>query len=90
MTLNDQDSPAFVGRRQTDLACRVSTLLSFNPQHENEEAGLVLRGNEKNHYEIGITLKDGKRQVFLRKTLDGKIVEPVQYEEIGAGDLCCP
>jgi alpha-N-arabinofuranosidase len=87
VTLNDQDSPAFVGRRQTDLACRASTRLAFNPQHENEEAGLVLRGNEKNHYEIGITLKDGKRQVFFRKTLNGKIVEPVQYEEIGAGDV---
>jgi alpha-N-arabinofuranosidase len=87
VTLNDQDSPAFVGRRQTDLACHASTRLSFNPQHENEEAGLVLRGNEKNHYEIGITLKDGKRQVFFRKTLGGKIIEPVQYEEIGAGDV---
>jgi alpha-N-arabinofuranosidase len=85
--LNDQDSPAFVGRRQTDLACRASTRLAFNPQHENEEAGLVLRGNEKNHYEIGVTLKDGKRQVFFRKTLDGKIVEPVRYEEIGSGDV---
>jgi alpha-N-arabinofuranosidase len=85
--LNDQDSPAFVGRRQTDLACRASTRLSFNPQHENEEAGLVVRGNEKNHYEIGITLKNGKRQGFFRKTLDGKIVEPIQYEEIGAGDV---
>jgi len=87
VTLNDQDSPAFVGRRQTDLACRASTRLSFNPQHENEEAGLVLRGNEKNHCEIGVTLKDGKRQVFFRKTLDGKIIEPVQYEEIGSGDV---
>ena len=87
VTLNDQDSPAFVGRRQTDLACRASTRLAFNPQHENEEAGLVLRGNEKNHCEIGVTLKDGKRQVFFRKTLDGKIIEPVQYEEIGSGDV---
>ena len=87
VTLNDQDSPAFVGRRQTDLACRASTRLSFNPQRENEEAGLVVRGNDKNHYEIGITLKNGRRQVFLRKTLDGEIVKPVQYEEIGAGDV---
>jgi alpha-N-arabinofuranosidase len=76
-----------VGRRQTDLACCAFTRLSFNPQHENEEAGLVLRGNEKNHYEIGITLKDGKRQVFFRKTLGGKIIEPLQYEEIGSGDV---
>jgi alpha-N-arabinofuranosidase len=87
VTLNDQDSPAFVGRRQTDLACHASTRLSFNPRRENEEAGLVLRGNENNHYEIGLTMKDGKRQVFFRKTLDGKTIEPVQYEEIVSGDV---
>ncbi len=87
VTMGDVDSPAFVGRRQTDLAGRASTLISFNPQHENEEAGLVLRGNEKNHYEIGLTLKEGKRQVFFRKTLDGEVIEPVHYEETGPGDI---
>jgi alpha-N-arabinofuranosidase len=87
VTLNDQDSPAFVGRRQTDLSCRASTRLSFNPQHENEEAGLVLRGNEKNHFEIGITLRQGKRQVFLRKVLGGQVVAPVRFEAISSGDI---
>jgi xylan 1,4-beta-xylosidase len=87
VTLNDQDSPAFVGRRQTDLACRVSTRLSFEPQSDNEEAGLVLRGNDQNHYELGITRHDGKRMVFLRKILAGKVQEPVRYAEIGAGEV---
>jgi xylan 1,4-beta-xylosidase len=86
VTLDDKDSPAFVGRRQTDLTFHASTRLSFNPQHENEEAGLVLRGNEKNHYELGVTFKNGKRQIFLRKTLNGKLEEPFT-NEIGAGDI---
>jgi xylan 1,4-beta-xylosidase len=87
VTMNDQDSPAFVGRRQTDLNCRFATRLDFNPQHENEEAGLVIRGNEKDHYEIGITFHDGKRQAFFQKVLDGKTSEPVRYEAIGAGKV---
>ena len=87
VTMNDKDSPAFVGRRQTDLACAASIRLSFNPRQENEEAGLVLRGNEKNHYEIGVTLHNGERQVFFRKILDGKLSEPVRYEKIGDGDV---
>jgi alpha-N-arabinofuranosidase len=87
VTMNDQDSPAFVGRRQTDLACRASTRLSFNPQRENEEAGLVVRGNLKYHYDLGITLLDGKRQVFFRKLLDGKNNGPVHYQPIGSGDI---
>src|SRR5208283_2921355 len=32
VTLNDVDSPTFVGRRQTDLACEISTRLSFSPK----------------------------------------------------------
>lgn len=87
VTLNDKDSPAFVGRRQEDFACVASTRLDFKPQHENEEAGLVVRGNDKNHYEIGITLRDGKLKVFFRKILDGKTIEPVHFEKIGSGDV---
>jgi alpha-N-arabinofuranosidase len=87
VTMNNQDSPAFVGRRQTDLACSASMRLSFNPQRVNEEAGLVVRGNSKNHCDLGITLLDGKRQVFFRKIPDGKNSEPVHYEPIGSGDI---
>jgi len=82
VTLNDQDSPAFVGRRQTYLACRAAARLDFNPKAENEEAGLVVRGNEKNHYDIGLTVRQGKRKVFCRKILDGKITETVEYLDI--------
>ncbi|MEX2091434.1 MAG: glycoside hydrolase family 43 protein [Pirellulales bacterium] len=87
VTLSDQDSPAFVGRRQTGLACRVATQLEFNPASENEEAGLVVRGNDANHYELGVTLRDGHRQVFFRKVLGGKPVEPIRYEELPPGGV---
>jgi len=40
-----------------------------------------------NQLEIGVTLKDGKRQVFVRKTLDGKVSEPVHFEPAGDGDV---
>ena len=87
ITLNDQDSPAFVGRRQTDFNCVASTLLEFDPNSENEEAGLVVRQNDKHHYEIGVTLRQGKRQVFFRKVIKGKIIEPVQYVDIQPGPV---
>lgn len=86
-TMNDLGSPTFVGRRQTHLTCRASTRLSFDPRHANEEAGLVVCGNSRNHYDLGITLHDGKRAVFFRKVLDGKIIPPVRYEPAGAGDI---
>jgi alpha-N-arabinofuranosidase len=87
VTLKDVDAQTLVGRRQTDLSCRAATLLSFEPKSENEEAGLVLRGNDRNHLQLGITLKGGKRQVFLRKVLHEKSVEPVQYADSGEGPV---
>lgn len=86
VTLNDVDSPTFVGRRQTALACEASVSLSFDPQAENEEAGLTVRGNDENHFEIGVTEHDG-RQVFYRQTRGGKVDEPIRYAPIGPGDV---
>lgn len=87
ISMGDQDSPAFIGRRQTAMECRVATKLDFNPKGDNEEAGLVIRGNEVNRCEIGVTLKDGKRQIFFRNIVKGNLVEPVRYEEIGEGEV---
>jgi alpha-N-arabinofuranosidase len=87
VTLNDQDSPAFVGRRQTDLSCEVSTQLEFEPKNENEEAGLALRIYDGFHYEIGITLRDGKRRAFLRKVVRNETIEPVKYADVEPGPV---
>ena len=87
VNMSNQDSPAFVGRRQTDFNCVASTLVEFEPNSENEEAGLVVRGNDRHHYDIAVALKDGKRQVLFRKVFKGKLVEPVQYTEIQNGPV---
>lgn len=68
--LNLQDSPTFVGRQQTDLNCRASTLLEFKPSADNEEAGLIIRGNDQCHVEVGIASSEGKRWIFFRKAFD--------------------
>jgi len=87
VTFNDQDSPAFVGRRQTDFNCTASTLLEFDPKSENEEAGLVARAFDRFHYEIGITLKDGIRKAFFRKVIRGEITDPVKYVDVQPGPV---
>ncbi len=87
VTFDDQDSPTFVGRRQTDFTCTASTLLEFDPRSENEEAGLVARTYDGFHYEIGITLKGGELQAFLRKVVRNKVIDPVKYIEIQPGPV---
>jgi xylan 1,4-beta-xylosidase len=87
INMSDKDSPAFVGLRQTDFNCVATTELIFEPNSENEEAGLVARGNDKNHYDIAVTEKNGKRQVILRKVLKGQIIEPVKYTDVPPGPV---
>jgi alpha-N-arabinofuranosidase len=87
VTLNDEDTPTFVGRRQTYLNCSAAAKLDFQPQGTNEEAGLTLRGNERNHCDIVITLRDGKRVVGLRKILDGHLNESIVFHEIPPGEV---
>jgi xylan 1,4-beta-xylosidase len=85
--LTDTDSPTFIGRRQTDFNCRVSTLLEFDPGREGDEAGLTVRQTDKYHYEIGVILKNGKRSAFLRRVVDGLESDPVVYVEIPGGPV---
>jgi alpha-N-arabinofuranosidase len=69
VTLDDQASPSFLGWRQRHFQCLVSTLVDFNPLAENEEAGLVVLGDNRHHYEIGITRQAGERSVFVRRKI---------------------
>ncbi len=86
-TLADRASPTFLGRRQTALGCRVATRLSFDPAHENEEAGLALRGNERYHTQLGVRLVDGRRHAFLRFVQAGGEQEVLSPEPLPEGDV---
>jgi alpha-N-arabinofuranosidase len=84
ITLNDTDSPAFVGRRQEHFRCRVSTLVDFVPKRDGEEAGLTVLMNERHHYEIAVTRLKGKRCVIARRRI-GSLMAAVACEEIKKG-----
>ena len=74
-------SPAFIGRRQTAFNIVASTKLTFTPTAENEEAGLIVRANDTNHYDLLVTLFEGNRVVMFRKYLRNKVAD-VTYKEI--------
>jgi xylan 1,4-beta-xylosidase len=83
-TLNDISSPAFVGRRQQHFRCSVSTLLSFAPEREGEEAGLTVFMNERFHYEIALTCQEGSRKVILRRRIGS--LWKIELEEVYEGN----
>jgi alpha-N-arabinofuranosidase len=84
VTLNDLDSPAFVGRRQTQFNCRAAAALDFAASRDGDEAGLVVLMNDSHHYEIGVTLHNGTRGVFVRRRI-GDLTAIVAQESIPAG-----
>ena len=86
VSLKEKDSPAFVGRRQTDFNMAVSTKIDFTPTAPNEEAGLVVRGNDVNHYSLLITQHEGKRVVMFRTYLKDKVAS-TNYKQIADGDV---
>jgi alpha-N-arabinofuranosidase len=85
--LTDVDSPTFVGRKQTGLGCVARVSLDFEPTAAGDEAGLVVRGNDENHYVVGVTRFGDKRQAFLRQVLKAANSEPVVYREIARGPV---
>jgi alpha-N-arabinofuranosidase len=83
VTLSDVDSPAFAGRRQQHMVCTVRTRLSFDPSQEGDEAGLTTLMNERHHYELAVTRRDGVRALVFRRTigtLSNEQVQPLQED----------
>lgn len=85
-SFKEKDSPAFVCRRQTGYNIEMAAKIDFTPTASNEEAGLVIRGNDQNHYDLFVTYSEGKRVVMLRKYLKNKDQGTV-YKEIPEGDI---
>lgn len=69
ITLNEADSPAFVGRRQQNFHCRASTHLSFTPQQDGEEAGITVYMNERFHYDMALIRIAGDNKLIFRRRL---------------------
>jgi len=68
-TLDDDDPPIFVGRRQEHFGCTASALMEFEPTEEGEEAGLTALMNEKHHYEVAVRRDGGQRVILARKRI---------------------
>jgi alpha-N-arabinofuranosidase len=69
--LNDLAAPAFVGRRQQHFEVCARTMLKFEPTALGHEAGLVVRANERNHYDLSITRTARGKRVQLRAVVNG-------------------
>ena len=68
-TLNELGLPTFVGRRQQHHSFTATTSVEYNPENQNEEAGLTVFMDTKYHYDLSVRNADGKRILILTYTL---------------------
>ncbi len=86
LTLDDADTPTFVGVRQRHFACRAAARLEFHPAHPGEEAGLTVLMNAAHRYDIGITRAGHERFAFVRKHI-GDLTAIVAHEALPDGPV---
>ena len=71
-SLDEIGTPAFVGRRQRHFRASARASLDFTPRTKADRAGLTLRANEDNHYDLVLTGEPGQRRVQLSTRTQGK------------------
>ena len=67
-TCADSVNPSFIGHRQQHLTGAASTAIVFDPESENEKAGLLVFQNEKHFYYICKSIADRRPVLQLYKS----------------------
>lgn len=62
ITLDEADTPTFVGIRQSEFHTRLKVTVSG----QAKEAGVTFYMDESQHYDLSLIQQDGKRQIMLR------------------------
>lgn len=67
-TLNDIDSPTFIGRRQRHHGFEAAALMEFDPT-SGQEAGITVFMNNNHHYDLALINTDGKKEIICRQKI---------------------
>jgi len=84
VSLDEAASPAWVGRRQEHFNVCVTTRLEFASESDHECAGMTVWMNERHHYDLFLSLRDGKRCLIVRRRI-GSLMAEVSRREVGSG-----
>ncbi|MGK7395876.1 MAG: glycoside hydrolase family 43 protein [Candidatus Cyclobacteriaceae bacterium M3_2C_046] len=84
--LDEIGSPTFIGKRQQHFNFEAITLLDFEPERPNEEAGLTAYMNENHHYKMYVTHSDSGRVLRLKYKV-GEMDHLAKSVKIPAGPL---
>lgn len=85
LTIGEQGSPTFVGRRLQDMFFSASTQIEFDPQNDNEEAGMILLNNGA-HFDLMVHRINGKRSLVVKLQF-GKLTYESEEIELKSGHV---
>jgi len=71
-TISELGNPSFVGKRQQHIYSVAETELNFSPKTDKEKAGLVIYQDESHFYFLAKSIKEGKTQIELYKSVHRK------------------
>ena len=80
--LSGKGNPSLLARRQQHAFCSASTAIQFQPQTENEAAGLVVFQNEQHFYALLLTQKNGENVLQLQKANEILAEEKVDVNKL--------
>lgn len=69
LSIDEMDSPTFVGRRQQHINFRATTALLTKGLKENSEGGLTVYMSNDYHYDLAVVSKSGRHFLTLTYTL---------------------
>jgi xylan 1,4-beta-xylosidase len=72
-TCADSVNPSFIGHRQQHAQSSASTAIHFDPQYENEKAGLLVFQNENHFYYLCKSLEGNSPLIQLYKSGDSQM-----------------
>ena len=84
--IHDLESPTLICRRQRYYDCLVATSFDFQPQNENEEAGIVIFITGEFYYKVVKKKLNGKNVLLLEKRADD-FFQIAATVEVGDGPL---
>lgn len=76
--LKDEDTMAWIGRRQQHHESETCVTLTFSPDQEGEEAGLTIYMNGRHHYEAALCCENQKKKLIFRRQIGS--LEKVEFE----------
>lgn len=86
VSVGDVETPAMLVRRQQHYDFQAAAAMEFEPEHDGEEAGIVLTQNERYSFLLVKQMYEGRKEVACYRIVNGKRCL-IRSEEIGEGRL---